>query len=234
MPLNVPDLAPILARIESIVYEQERRIDGGEPVGAPDTISNLTDEQLDEALLNDEEAACDLIDITRMNEHERTRARAYLHAALMDYADAVNHENRVVNPRDKARAVSDLARTTEYARAIIIYPRALDVFEALDRVEDAANRHRGAHDTDEHMTTLAEAVDAMRDVRHLGPEGADMERIEFVMTLGDYLSIQKAPVDFHQDTMLKVAAELDDTRAALAAAYVKALDAPKVSASGSV
>lgn len=235
MPLNLPDLAPILARIEAIVYEQERRIDGGEPIGEPDEyadeLTRMTEEQLHDAQHEAEERACELIDTAGMNEHERTRARAYVHTSLMDYADAINNENRVVNPRDKARAVCEVARVAERTRAIITYPRALELIDALDVVEGAAYRHHSAHDVDEHMTTLTEAVDKMRTVRRLGPAGAEQYRIEFVMVLGDYYSMRHAPADFYRDTLLSVAAELDDARAELADAYVKALEAKAASVS---
>ena len=66
MPLTVPDLAPILGRIETIVYEQERRTDGGERVGAPDTHTNMTTDELDAALIAEHESACALIDTDRV------------------------------------------------------------------------------------------------------------------------------------------------------------------------
>lgn len=232
MPLHVPELAPILARIESIVYEQERRIDGGELIGEFDEcayeLTRMTEEQLHDAQHEAEETACDLIDGTGMDKHERKRARVYVHTALMDFADAVNNENRVVNPRDKARAVCEVARVSERTRAIITYPRALELIDALDMAEGAAERHRNAHDPDEHMTTLTEAVDKMRTVRRFGPAGAEQYRTAFVMLLGDYLNVRGAHVDYHRDTLLRVAAELDDARNELADAYVKELDAVKV------
>jgi hypothetical protein len=48
------------------------------------------------------------------------------------------------------------------------------------------------------------------------------------MLLGDYLRSRYAPTGTAADTLLRVAAELDDARTALADAYVRQLDATGV------
>lgn len=228
MPLTVPALAPILGRLEVIVYEQERRADGGEPVGETTTYTSRTADELDAALMTEYAAACDLITTARAEPDELDAARAYLHAGLDTYAEAVAREHEVRSPKEKTLAACDVARAGAYLRTVITYPRALDALDALDDIETVAAEY--VHGTDAHMDKLYRLVDAAHRIglQFLPGAAAEPERTAIVVYLNAYATLRaSAHAEQHHDTLLRIADELEAARARLLARYIESVDAAR-------
>lgn len=222
---NNPALVPILARIEAIVYEQERRIDGDRPTGPDTALTDMDEETLDAALHHTETAACRLADTTGMHTDAAAAAHAHIHAALMDYADALTQQRRIKNPRDTALAAAETARLVDYTSTLIAHPRALDMVDTLDRVEQASSGY--AHDADEAVKRLdAIAEAALRIAPWTVPAAAaEPHRTRFIVYLGAYRELRAGVnPDRYADHLMRTAAELDTARERLAAAYVDHLD----------
>mgnify|MGYP001235039697 CR=1 FL=1 len=224
MTSTIPDLAPILARVEHIVYEQECRAAGGDPIDRTGTYASMTGDELDAALNTEHRAACALIDDERAGASDLEDAHAYLHAAIETYADAIAREHEVQAPKESALAACDVARASAYIRSVIAYPRALAALDALDALETVATEY--AHGAEAHMGKLGRVIDAAHHIgaRVLPSGGAEPERTAVLVYLNAYIAL-RASARPDSSALARVAEALDGARARLLARYVESIDA---------
>lgn len=220
----------LLAHFTSIVRTQNARTTDGPAVkGSPDHTA-MTDEELDAALTECENAFIDRMDTSALDPATYPDYADGMRVALTVLAEALTRRDTVAQPRDKALAECDELRQRAYIAMFAFHPESSGLLAQLDAVENqvrplvAGPSTVGEYLHELNEVALAAAV-AEADYRVGRLDAAAFAA--FLLALPLYTRARSeldgtgTDLDAAASTMMLLATRLDRARADMAAAYAR-------------